>query len=154
MVVKIPMTVEGLKATKVLSSEGIKVNVTLIFSANQALLAARAGAAYVSPFLGRLDDISQPDGKAQFILDTIAFFNREYDYTLSPGVTPSTKDYVGYFLFEKKRGLCVHFASAAVMIFRCTGIPARYVEGFVVPESLYTQQADYRRQARHCIKSE
>ena len=60
MVVKIPMTVEGLKATKVLSSEGIKVNVTLIFSANQALLAARAGASYVSPFLGRLDDISQP----------------------------------------------------------------------------------------------
>ncbi|MDO5403195.1 MAG: fructose-6-phosphate aldolase [Eubacteriales bacterium] len=60
MVVKIPMTVEGLKATKVLSKEGIKVNVTLIFSANQALLAARAGAAYVSPFLGRLDDISQP----------------------------------------------------------------------------------------------
>ena len=60
MVVKIPMTAEGLKATKVLSGEGIKVNVTLIFSANQALLAARAGAAYVSPFLGRLDDISQP----------------------------------------------------------------------------------------------
>ncbi len=60
MVVKIPMTVEGLKATKVLASEGIKCNVTLIFSANQALLAARAGAAYVSPFLGRLDDISTP----------------------------------------------------------------------------------------------
>ena len=60
MVVKIPMTVEGLKATKVLAGEGIKVNVTLIFSANQALLAARAGAAYVSPFLGRLDDISTP----------------------------------------------------------------------------------------------
>ena len=59
-VVKIPMTVEGLKATKVLSSEGIKTNVTLIFSANQALLAARAGATYVSPFLGRLDDISMP----------------------------------------------------------------------------------------------
>ena len=58
MIVKIPMTVEGLKATKVLSSEGIKCNVTLIFSANQALLAARAGATYVSPFLGRLDDIS------------------------------------------------------------------------------------------------
>ena len=58
MVVKIPMTVEGLKAVKVLSGEGIKTNVTLIFSANQALLAARAGAAYVSPFLGRLDDIS------------------------------------------------------------------------------------------------
>ncbi len=60
MVVKIPMTVEGLKATKVLTSEGIRVNVTLIFTANQALLAARAGATYVSPFLGRLDDISQP----------------------------------------------------------------------------------------------
>ena len=60
MVVKIPMTVEGMKATKVLAAEGIKCNVTLVFSANQALLAARAGAAYVSPFLGRLDDISQP----------------------------------------------------------------------------------------------
>lgn len=59
MVVKIPMTEEGLKACKALSAEGIKTNVTLIFSANQALLAARAGAAYVSPFLGRLDDISQ-----------------------------------------------------------------------------------------------
>ncbi len=58
MVVKIPMTIEGLKAVKVLSAEGIKTNVTLIFTANQALLAARAGAAYVSPFLGRLDDIS------------------------------------------------------------------------------------------------
>lgn len=60
MVVKIPMTAEGLKAIKVLASEGIPTNCTLIFSANQALLAARAGAAYVSPFLGRLDDISQP----------------------------------------------------------------------------------------------
>ena len=58
MVVKIPMTTEGLKAVKVLAAEGIKTNVTLIFTANQALLAARAGAAYVSPFLGRLDDIS------------------------------------------------------------------------------------------------
>ena len=60
MVVKIPMTIEGLKAVKVLASEGIKCNVTLIFSANQALLAAKAGAAYVSPFMGRLDDISTP----------------------------------------------------------------------------------------------
>ncbi len=60
MIVKIPMTVEGLKAVKVLSAEGVKTNVTLIFTANQALLAARAGATYVSPFLGRLDDISQP----------------------------------------------------------------------------------------------
>lgn len=60
MVVKIPMTAEGLKAVKILTAEGIKTNVTLIFSANQALLAARAGATYVSPFLGRLDDISMP----------------------------------------------------------------------------------------------
>lgn len=60
MVVKIPMTVEGLKAVKVLSREGIKTNVTLIFTAAQALLAARAGATYVSPFLGRLDDIATP----------------------------------------------------------------------------------------------
>lgn len=60
MVVKIPMTVEGLKAVKVLSAEGIKTNVTLIFTADQALLAAEAGASYVSPFLGRLDDINQP----------------------------------------------------------------------------------------------
>ena len=57
IVIKIPMTEEGLKATKILSSKGIKTNVTLIFSAAQALLAARAGATYVSPFLGRLDDI-------------------------------------------------------------------------------------------------
>lgn len=60
MVVKIPMTVEGLKAVKQLSAENIKTNVTLVFSAGQALLAARAGATYVSPFLGRLDDISVP----------------------------------------------------------------------------------------------
>ncbi|MBO5087965.1 MAG: fructose-6-phosphate aldolase [Lachnospiraceae bacterium] len=58
MVVKIPMTIEGLKAVKVLTAEGIKTNVTLIFTAAQALLAAKAGATYVSPFLGRLDDIS------------------------------------------------------------------------------------------------
>ena len=60
MVVKIPMTAEGLKACKALTQEGIQTNVTLVFSANQALLAARAGATYVSPFLGRLDDISMP----------------------------------------------------------------------------------------------
>ncbi len=60
MVVKIPMTAEGLKAVKVLSKEGIKTNVTLIFNATQALFAAKAGATYVSPFLGRLDDIATP----------------------------------------------------------------------------------------------
>ncbi|MGI6034207.1 MAG: fructose-6-phosphate aldolase [Limnochordia bacterium] len=58
IVIKVPMIPEGLKATKVLSAKGIKTNLTLIFSASQALLAARAGATYVSPFIGRLDDIS------------------------------------------------------------------------------------------------
>ena len=58
IVIKIPVTAEGLKAVKILSTKGIKTNVTLIFSAAQALLAARAGATYVSPFVGRLDDIS------------------------------------------------------------------------------------------------
>ena len=58
VVIKVPMTAEGLKAVSVLSKESIKTNVTLIFSANQALLAARAGATYVSPFVGRVDDIS------------------------------------------------------------------------------------------------
>ncbi|MFD2637332.1 fructose-6-phosphate aldolase [Piscibacillus salipiscarius] len=57
--IKLPMTLEGLKACKALTDQGVKTNVTLVFSANQALLAARAGATYVSPFLGRLDDIGQ-----------------------------------------------------------------------------------------------
>jgi len=59
IVVKVPMTIEGLKATKIFAAEGIKTNVTLVFSATQALMAAKAGAAYASPFVGRLDDISQ-----------------------------------------------------------------------------------------------
>jgi transaldolase len=58
IVIKIPMTAEGLKAVKILSSKGIKTNVTLVFSTNQALLAAKAGATYVSPFIGRVDDTS------------------------------------------------------------------------------------------------
>lgn len=77
MVVKIPMTVEGLKATKVLSAEGIPVNVTLIFSVNQAILAANAGAAYVSPFVGRLDDINMPG--IDLIRDIAEIF-ATYDY--------------------------------------------------------------------------
>ena len=59
LVVKIPLTIDGLKATRALSDEGIPVNMTLCFTVSQALLAAKAGAAYVSPFVGRLDDISQ-----------------------------------------------------------------------------------------------
>ena len=78
MIVKIPMTVEGLKAVKVLSAEGIKTNVTLIFTANQALLAAEAGATYVSPFLGRLDDINQSE--VDLIEEIVTIFdNYGYD---------------------------------------------------------------------------
>lgn len=73
IVIKIPMCAEGLKATKILTEKGIKTNVTLIFSAVQALLAARAGATYVSPFLGRLDDIGQ-DGMI-LIEDIAAIFD-------------------------------------------------------------------------------
>lgn len=75
--VKLPMCIETLKATRQLSSEGIKVNVTLIFSAHQALLAAKAGAAFVSPFVGRLDDIGQ-DG-IQLISEISAVF-ANYDF--------------------------------------------------------------------------
>jgi len=72
IVIKIPMTAEGLKAVKVLSKEKIKTNVTLIFSAGQALLAAKAGASYVSPFVGRLDDIGN-DGM-NIIKETVEIF--------------------------------------------------------------------------------
>lgn len=72
--VKVPMTLEGLKAVKAFSDLNIKTNVTLIFNANQALLAARAGATYVSPFLGRLDDIGQ-DGM-ELIANIAAIFDR------------------------------------------------------------------------------
>ena len=78
IVIKIPMTVEGLKAVSKLSQEGIKTNVTLIFSPNQALLAAKAGATYVSPFLGRLDDVgSQGMDLVRTIVEI--FFNYDYD---------------------------------------------------------------------------
>ena len=69
IIIKVPMTKEGLKAVKIMASEGIKTNVTLIFSANQALLAARAGASYVSPFVGRLDDISN---EGMYVVEDIA----------------------------------------------------------------------------------
>ena len=78
IVIKIPMTVEGLKAVKVLSKENIKTNVTLIFSAGQALLAAKAGASYVSPFVGRLDDIGN-DGMTIIKEIVDIFWNYEID---------------------------------------------------------------------------
>jgi transaldolase len=78
VVVKCPLTWDGLKATKTLSSEGTKVNVTLCFSASQAILAAKAGASYISPFIGRLDDISQ-DGM-QLIWDIVQIYDN-YGFT-------------------------------------------------------------------------
>ena len=77
VVVKVPLTRDGIKATKMLSSEGIRVNVTLCFSANQALLAAKAGAYYISPFVGRLDDISV-DGM-ELIRDIVTIYDN-YGY--------------------------------------------------------------------------
>jgi transaldolase len=77
VVIKVPLIVEGLKAVKVLSQEGVKTNVTLCFSAVQALLAAKAGATYVSPFVGRLDDVSQ-DGMS-LIADILQIY-RNYGF--------------------------------------------------------------------------
>jgi transaldolase len=75
--VKIPIGIEGLKATKILSGEGIKVNTTLIFSSNQALLAAKAGTAFVSPFIGRLDDISH---EGMVLVDEILAIYNNYGF--------------------------------------------------------------------------
>ena len=77
VVVKVPMTIEGLKATRILAGEGIRVNQTLIFSPLQALMAAKAGAAYVSPFVGRLDDVSH-DGME--IVDQIMTIYHNYGF--------------------------------------------------------------------------
>ncbi len=77
IVVKIPCTVEGLKATKTLVKEGMKVNMTLVFSPNQALLAAKAGATYISPFVGRLDDIGH---KGTDIVNEILAVLKNYDF--------------------------------------------------------------------------
>ena len=77
MVIKIPMTVDGLKAVRVLSQEGIKTNVTLIFSPLQALMAAKAGASYVSPFVGRLDDVSQ---EGMLLVEQIVTMYANYAY--------------------------------------------------------------------------
>ena len=77
VVIKVPLVVEGLKAVKALTSEGVRTNVTLCFSPSQALLAAKAGASYVSPFVGRLDDVSE-DGMA--LIAQILEIYRNYDF--------------------------------------------------------------------------
>ena len=77
IVVKIPMTVDGIKAVRILTAEGIKTNVTLVFSPLQALMAAKAGATYVSPFVGRLDDISQ---EGMLLVEQIVEIYSNYAY--------------------------------------------------------------------------
>ncbi|MDD8031804.1 MAG: fructose-6-phosphate aldolase [Acidobacteriota bacterium] len=77
LAIKIPVTIEGLKATKILSSEGIKINMTLVFSPSQALLAAKAGAAFVSPFIGRLDDVSH---HGMELIEQIMTIYENYDF--------------------------------------------------------------------------
>lgn len=77
IVIKIPCTVEGIKATKALAEEGIRVNMTLVFSVNQAILAAKSGASFVSPFVGRLDDIGNPG--MEVILDILQVY-KNYDF--------------------------------------------------------------------------
>lgn len=93
VVVKVPMTKEGLKAVRILEKKGIRTNVTLVFSANQALLAAKAGASYVSPFVGRLDDISE-DGM-QLIADIMEIFSN-YEFKTEV-IVASVRDPVHVF---------------------------------------------------------
>lgn len=78
IVVKIPMTVDGIKAVRILSAEGIRTNVTLVFSPLQALMAAKAGADYVSPFVGRLDDLAQ---EGMLVVEQIGQVFTNYEYT-------------------------------------------------------------------------
>ena len=81
VVIKIPMTEEGIKATKILETEGIRCNVTLVFSASQALIAAKAGASFVSPFVGRLDDIGH---NGMNVIAEIMEIYQNYDFELIP----------------------------------------------------------------------
>lgn len=99
IVVKIPMTTEGIKAMRVLAKEGIKVNTTLIFSATQALLAAKAGASYVSPFVGRLDDAGH-DGM-QLVADIVQVFR---NYGIKTQVLAASLRHPMHVLMAAKAG--------------------------------------------------
>ncbi|MGE5703747.1 MAG: fructose-6-phosphate aldolase [Clostridia bacterium] len=111
IVVKVPMTEEGLKAVKVFAKKKIKTNVTLIFNANQALLAARAGATYVSPFLGRLDDIGQ-DGM-QLISDIVEIFEA---HDLDAEIIAASVRHPVHVTEAAKRGS--HFATIPHKVFK------------------------------------
>ncbi len=109
--VKIPMTTEGLKAVKQLNSGGIKTNVTLVFTANQALLAAKAGATFVSPFVGRLDDINE-DGM-KLVEETMEIFSR---YPFKTEVIVASVRNTGHVLRAAKCG--AHIATAPFKVLK------------------------------------
>lgn len=86
-------------------------------------------------------------GSPQEIIDGLRdYFQQEYPYTLSPGATPRRKDFVNYFLAEKRKGYCAHYASSAVLVLRYMGIPARYVEGYAVDAAEIAQDAEQTNQ--------
>lgn len=109
--VKVPLTVDGLKTCKALSDDGIKVNVTLCFSAAQAILAAKAGAAYISPFIGRLDDTGA-DG-LQLIAEIVEIYNSYPDFTTE--VLVASVRHVGHVIESAKMGADVATIPPAVL---------------------------------------
>jgi transaldolase len=111
IVVKCPCTVEGLKATKVLAAEGIRVNMTLIFSPTQALLAAKAGARFVSPFVGRLDDISTPG--MELVADIVQIFE---NYGFNCEVLAASLRHPLHVVEAAKMG--AHIGTMPVSVFR------------------------------------
>jgi len=111
VVVKLPLTEDGIKATKIVSDEGINVNVTLCFSPSQALLAAKAGAAYISPFVGRLDDISESG--MQLIRDIVAIFN---NYDFKTKVLVASVRHPDHIVHSAKAG--AHVASMPYKVFK------------------------------------
>ncbi len=111
VVVKLPLTEDGIKATKIVSDEGINVNVTLCFSPSQALLAAKAGAAYISPFVGRLDDISESG--MQLIRDIVAIFN---NYDFKTKVLVASVRHPDHIVQSAKAG--AHVASMPYKVFK------------------------------------
>jgi transaldolase len=110
VVIKIPMTKEGMKAVRLLSAKGIKTNVTLIFSASQALLAAKAGATYVSPFVGRLDDISE-DGM-KLIYDIMEIYS---NYNIQTEVIVASIRHPIHVVESAKIGAHIATVPAAVL---------------------------------------
>ncbi len=111
VVVKLPLTEDGIKATKIVSDEGINVNVTLCFSPSQALLAAKAGAAYISPFVGRLDDISESG--MQLIRDIVTIFN---NYNFKTKVLVASVRHPDHIVQSAKAG--AHVASMPYKVFK------------------------------------